>query len=179
MHIIEKAAQVAAQAHKEQQRKHDGSPYIAHPIMVAMKIMRHGFSDEIVAAALIHDVVEDSDWGIDRVRSEFGDEIAQMVSHLSEDTSLEWELRKEKYTDAIAAAPEGTKAISVADKIHNAENLIETHGKIGSDIWNNFNRGKDKKVWFEKLLLSKLQKNWQHPMLEEYAALVSQMEKLD
>ena len=60
MNVIEKAARVAIVAHKDQKRKDDGFPYIVHPFMVANKLAQHNFSDEVIAAGLVHDVLEDS-----------------------------------------------------------------------------------------------------------------------
>nr|HPM28652.1 HD domain-containing protein [Candidatus Portnoybacteria bacterium] len=59
--LIEKAIRIIVTAHANQKRKNDGSPYVVHPLMVAIKLMKYNFSDEVIAAALVHDVLEDTD----------------------------------------------------------------------------------------------------------------------
>lgn len=177
MELIEKALTIAAQAHANQVRKHDGSPYIVHPIMVSRILEEYGFDEEVVVAGLVHDVLEDSSITEAELRAELEDRVVDAVTAVTEDKSLPWEERKEKYVLAVAASGEDARAVSLADKVHNARNLTEHYKLVGPDIWNNFNRGKDKKIWFEELVLSSLQKTWQHPLLDEYAALIEKMKR--
>ncbi len=76
--LIEQAFEVASRAHEGQERM-SGDPYITHPIAVAVIVAELGLPETVVAAALLHDVVEDTGVTIDMVRQEFGDEIAMMV----------------------------------------------------------------------------------------------------
>lgn len=179
MELVEKAREIAHKAHEGQVRKTDGSPYVHHPEAVAEIVKEHGFGEEVVAAALVHDVLEDCDMTETELREELGDEVVNIVTAVSENKDLEWEDRKEQYAEAVASSGEGTMAVSVADKIHNAKSLLGYYAEHGPKTWDSFNRGKEKKVWFEKLLLTKLQQNWQHPLLDEYASLVEKLESLD
>lgn len=177
--ILQKATEIMILAHGDQKRKTDGSPYIIHTIMVALKLSQAGFSDEIVAAGLTHDVLEDTDFPEEKLKQELGNETWQIVKDLSEDKSLEWEDRKIKYIQTIKNSSLGAKAVSICDKIHNLENLIDTHQALGSKIWNKFNRGKEKKMWFEKEMLEMFENNWSHPLIKDYQKLIQQVEKLD
>ena len=179
MTLIEKADQLAERAHGGQTRKESGVPYITHPRAVAQMLKDHGFSDAVVAAALVHDVVEDTSLTLDDVRRELGDEVADLVQVVTYDDSLSWEDKREKYIEAVRQAPEGAKAISVADKIHNARSFMAGYEAQGKDMWKNFNRSRDKKVWFEEAMLTMLRETWQHPLVEEYAALVEKMKGLE
>lgn len=176
--LIKKAKDIATKAHQGQVRKTDGSPYINHPLRVADILVANNFSAEIVAAGLVHDVVEDSSVTIDDIRKELGSGVADIVSVVSEDKSLEWEDRKKQYAENLTRSSEGVKAVVVADKIHNLRDLIVTHQIMGSAIWEKFNRGKDKKMWFEKTVLDSLKKSWNHPLVDEYEKLVEAMEEL-
>lgn len=178
MNLIEKAIRLAVVAHKDQVRKSDNSPYIVHPLMVARLVDTAGFSEVVVAAAVVHDVLEDTDVDEETLRRELGDEVVAIVKAVSEDTSLSWEVRKQLYITTVAHAQEAAKAVSVADKIHNAESLIDAHEKQGEVIWRHFNRPRAQKLWFERTLLETLEKDWHHPLLAQYRALVEKMETL-
>ena len=177
--LVEKAIKIMITAHKDQQRKTDDTPYIIHPLMVAFKLQKLDFSDEVVATALIHDVLEDTDFAADKIKKELGKKVFDLLIPLSEDKSLKWENRKRQYVQNIKNAPSETKAISIADKIHNLESLLSSHAKIGSAVWKKFNRGKEKKMWFENEMLKMFKNNWSHPLIDEYEKLLKEVEKLD
>ena len=178
MDLIERAIQIAADAHKEQRRKSDDTPYIAHPIMVMRILEQHNFDDIVVAAGVVHDVLEDTKMTEASLRAALNDAVVDIVIAVSEDKSLEWEVRKIAYIEAVSTAGEGVKAVSVADKIHNARSLLAGYAEQGSHIWDKFNRGKEQKLWFESALCDRLKQNWQHTLLDEYTELIEQMKKL-
>ncbi len=177
--LVEKATPLALKAHKEQMRKEAPTPYIVHPMRVAILLARYGLPDVVVAAGLVHDVVEDTDVSLDDVREELGEEIVTLVAPVTHDDSLEWTARKKAYIDAVRAANENVKAIATADKIANAESLLAAHAREGSGVWRHFNAGKEKKIWFEEAMLSMLQESWMHPLVDEYAQMVEKLKALD
>ena len=179
MTLTEKALQIAITAHTGQVRKSDDTPYIAHPVMVALMLKEYGFDEVVIAAALVHDVLEDTAFGREKLVAELGEEVVQVVDAVSEDTSLEWEKRKELYVQAVAEATEAVKAVSIADKIHNAESIIDFHATKGKEAWTVFNRGKEQKLWFENLVYTEVSRTWSHPMLERYRTLIDVMEGLE
>lgn len=178
MDIYEKALKIAIRAHSGQTRKHDGSAYVNHPIMVGKILERAGFSDVVVAAGLTHDILEDTEVGETELRAELGDAVVDIVVAVSEDKELPWEERKEKYVRDVIAGGESVWAVSVADKIHNARDLIAFYEIKGPDVWKVFNRGKEKKILFEKLVYSELSRVWHHPLLDEYATYITKLESL-
>jgi len=179
MNLIAKALAIATKAHGQQTRKTDDSLYIHHPKAVSAKLAKLGFSDTVVAAALVHDVLEDTDYSEKQLRQELGDKVVDIIMPLTEDKSLKWEDRKEKYIEAIKNASSETKAISIADKIHNLESIITNHKKLGSNIWTKFNRGKEQKMQAENEMLKMFKTTWQSPMIAEYEKLLREVEKLD
>lgn len=179
MTLYEQALKIACAAHKDQVRKHDSSPYVVHPIMVAKKLEKAGFDEKVVAAGLLHDVIEDTDVKEEDLREQVGDEIIEIVTAVSEEKELEWEERKEKYVEAVVAAGESVWAVSVADKIHNAESFIENYQTGGRESWSVFNRGKDKKLWFEEMLYEALCKVWDHELLRIYRERLDTLKTLD
>ena len=97
LNIIEQAARVCVQAHGGQVRKGDGQPYLVHPVMVALKLAQHGFPDAVIAAVLVHDVLEDTDYPEERFRAELGDEVYTIVKAVTHNESLPWEEKKMQY----------------------------------------------------------------------------------
>lgn len=168
MSLIEKAIRIAAVAHKGQTRKGGDIPYVVHPFMVAVKLLQHGFRDEVIAAALTHDVLEDTDFGEEKLREELGKQVLTIVKTVSEDKSLPWEERKEKYIEAVKNGSEEAKAVSIADKISNTENILSAYALKGPTIWKHFNRGYKKILWSRELALTMFKDTWRHPLIDEY-----------
>lgn len=121
--IIERAYTVAERAHEGQVRK-SGDPYITHPVAVATILAELGMTASTLAAALLHDTVEDTDYTLDQLRRDFGDEIAMLVDGVTK-------LDKVNYGDAaqsetvrkmvIAMAKDiRVLVIKLADRLHNA-----------------------------------------------------------
>ena len=177
--IIEKAVRVSVAAHGGQTRKGDDLPYIIHPFMVALKLAKYNFPDPVIAAALTHDVLEDTDFGEAKLRNELGDEVVEIVKAVTNDDSLPWEDKKKKYVETVRKGSEGAKAVAVADKIHNLESLLIAHAEQGPELWKKFNRGKEQKLWFENEVLKMLKQTWKHPLIDEYESLLEQEKALD
>lgn len=120
------AIEYAAEMHKMQKRKADQSPYINHPIAVMNILVQcHAVDDDfdILAAAVLHDVVEDTEATIEDVRSRFGDSVAQMVAEVSGDKSLPSSERKRLQVEHMKDISLGATYIKYADKIHNLTDL--------------------------------------------------------
>jgi (p)ppGpp synthase/HD superfamily hydrolase len=176
--LIEKAAAIAAEGHKEQTRKH-GHPYIVHPFMVAMKLKSYDFSDVVVAAGLVHDVLEDTTIGEDRLLSELGAEVLEIVRGLTEDKTLPWKERKLGYIELVRSSSFETKAVSVSDKVHNISNMHYAYSELGPAIWEKFGNGGDNRMWFDDSMIAMLdEESWEHPLLAEYKELVQSFKEL-
>jgi len=91
INLIEKAARVAILAHANQKRKTEDLPYIIHPFMVALKLAKYNFPDEVIAAALTHDVLEDTDFDQENLKKELGDKVYEIVKAVTCDATLPWE----------------------------------------------------------------------------------------
>src|SRR6195952_4793707 len=121
--LIERAYATAEKAHAGQKRK-SGEPYITHPVAVAQILADLGIGAKTVAAALLHDTVEDTDYTLDLLRKDFGDEIGMLVDGVTK-------LDKVKYGDSaqaetvrkmIVAMSKDIRVlvIKLADRLHNA-----------------------------------------------------------
>lgn len=175
---VEEAMRFAHEAHKAQVRKSDGSPYVIHLLMCAHMLTRYDFEDDVVIASLLHDVLEDTDYEEETIRSLFGDRVLEMVKGVTEDKDLPWEAKKEAYVEKVRNSSEAVKAVCVADKIHNLQSLLYAYEEEGPALWDKFNRGREKKVWFEELCLTMFKDTWEHPLIDEYEKLVERMRTL-
>lgn len=178
MTLIETADKLAERAHAGQTRKEAPIPYITHPRAVAAILKTHGFDDAVVAAALVHDVVEDTEVTLEDIRSQLGERVAALVAPVTHDNALSWMDKKRAYIEAVRGASDEAKAIAVADKIHNAQSLLAGYAQQGPAYWSHFNAGRENKIWFEEEMLKMLRETWEHSLVDEYAALVEQMRGL-
>lgn len=169
---------MAVRAHDGQKRKNEDLPYIAHPVTVALMLAHYSFSDEVIAAGAVHDVLEDTRVASAELRRELGDAVADIVEALSEDKTLAWEERKQQYVTRVAAGPEEVWAVSIADKIQNLDDLLASLEREGDVVWERFNAGKEQKLRFEEDLLAVFKERWAHPLVAEYESRVQRLQEL-
>lgn len=178
--VINKAVIFAAKAHIDQKRKDPESitPFIQHPVMVGLILQRAGFDDDVIAAGILHDVLEDTEHTKEELEKYFNKNIADIVNNVSEqDKSLPWAERKEQYLEHIKICPPESKAVSAADKIHNIQSIIKSI-KEGVDIWTVFKRGKEIQIGRFKKLLSILRETWKHPLIDELELSINELERI-
>jgi len=124
--IVLVASAFAAQKHRDQRRKGaEASPYINHPIAVANVLANeaHVTDPVILAAALLHDTIEDTDTTADELSVEFGAEIAEIVLEVTDDKSLPKRERKRLQIEHAASISEKAKLVKLADKICNLRDM--------------------------------------------------------
>lgn len=133
--LLTDAWELAGEAHADQTRSSDGRPYVLHPAEVAALLREEGFDDDgIVAAALLHDVVEDSGVRIDDIYGRFGDEVGRLVEAMTEPAEVEpYERRKEAHRDQVAAAGPRAVAIYIADKLAKLRETSELYARVGEE----------------------------------------------
>lgn len=150
MDIKKKALEFAIKAHGNQLRKAETEkPAIVHIIDVGNILESYGFDDNVVASGYLHDILEDTEITKEDILREFGSDIYSLVIGASEeDRSLSWEERKLGTINRIKNLDFRHKAVVLADKISNTEDLINLFGRQGKKDFSSFNRGKDKKIWY-------------------------------
>lgn len=175
--LLKRALDQAAVWHREQRRKYPNVdvPYISHLAGVAVVLARHGFDEEVVAAGALHDAMEDQGVTFDELRQRFGERIATLVRHVTEqDRSLSWEDRKRLYLEAFPKKPWEAQAITLADKIDNFQSIIVCAQQYG-DPWPMFKRGRDVQIErFEALRTLSLALP-PHPLIDEYGAALDEL----
>jgi (p)ppGpp synthase/HD superfamily hydrolase len=140
-HRLETAISFAMRAHHGQTRKGEDTPYVVHPLAVSLLLAQYGFDEDIVIGGILHDVIEDTDASLDDIAELFGDSVASLVASVSHNETLPWIDKKKYYIELVRAGGEGAKAISTADKIANAESLLQSYAMVGPTLWNASMRG--------------------------------------
>nr|WP_275695487.1 HD domain-containing protein [Fredinandcohnia sp. SECRCQ15] len=159
---------MASRAHDGQYRKRTKTPYISHPISVGLILMKAGYRDELVAAAILHDTVEDTELTLNDIEQTFGRTLSTIVEGCSEpDKSLTWDERKEHTIEFLKTAPEDIRVVSCADKLHNVQSIIRDFEHEGDQVWERFNRGKDKQEWYYRSIIKSLGFESTFPLLKE------------
>lgn len=155
--MIDRAIELAARAHAGQVRKGTDIPYIAHPYAVGMMLARVGCEDEVVAAGILHDTVEDTDVTLEQLREQFGERVASIVAGCSEpDRWRGWEARKEHTLAYLPTAPRDVRLVALADKLHNARSILADFGRGGEGTWSRFKRGRTQQEWYYRGLVAAL-----------------------
>jgi (p)ppGpp synthase/HD superfamily hydrolase len=153
--LVRGALEKARSAHAGQVRNGSGGmPYVDHPIAVAARLEAMGVGDEVLAAALLHDVVEDSETTLDEVRELFGEQVAGLVGALTDDESIDsYRERKAEHRERVAAAPDDALAIYGADKLTNVTTLRDAHAAEGDAVRDEFKVPVELKleIWEEDL----------------------------
>ena len=127
LQLILAAAAFAADRHRFDRRKdEDKSPYINHPLALADILASEGGVDDpvVIAAALLHDTVEDTETSIEEIHERFGAEVAGIVAEVTDDKSLDPQERKRLQVEKAAGKSEGAKLVKLADKTANLRDLV-------------------------------------------------------
>lgn len=131
--LTDKALDVAITAHMRQSRR-DDSPYINHPVAVAelvQKVKKSHKISELVAAAYLHDTVEDSNISIETIKKKFGDIVGNLVGELTSDKNKVREIGKTQYLiDKMLNMTSWGLIIKLADRVHNTSDLKTTDKKF-------------------------------------------------
>ena len=142
--LLDRALVFAVQAHKNTERRGKGFPYIVHPLEAVSIAATLTSDQELLAAAALHDVVEDTGVTLDDLRREFGEKVAflvekesdKFVEGLSEQDS--WRTRKQAAIDRIAAAPREAKIVAMGDKLSNMRAIARDYDELGDKLWERF-----------------------------------------
>ena len=180
--LLDRAILFAVRAHAGTERRGKGFPYIVHP-MEAMEIVATMTADqELLAAAALHDTVEDTDVTVEQLRAEFGDRIAGLVAAesdafvegVSEEDS--WHARKQAAIDRLARAPHDAKMVALGDKLSNMRAIARDYAVQGDALWNIFH-AKDPKdhEWHYRGLAESLRELQDTFAFQEFERLINEV----
>ena len=164
MDKVTKAIEFAAKAHDGMCRKKDNTPYILHPLEAATIVGTMTDDQDIISAALLHDVVEDTGITIEEIEEEFGVRVRKLVESETENKRKDlppentWRIRKEESLNELKNNKDvAVHMIWIGDKLSNMRDIDRDYPECGEELWNRF-RMKDKKVigWYYKSIQESL-----------------------
>ena len=142
--LLERAMGFAIKAHQGMERRGKGFPYIIHPMEAVAIVATMTNDQELLAAAALHDVVEDTEISCEDIRKEFGDRIAQLVANESDpevsemNESESWKIRKQFAIDRLAKSGLDTKIVAMGDKLSNMRAIYRDYKIHGDKFWTIF-----------------------------------------
>ena len=180
--LLDRAIVFAVKAHAGTERRGKGFPYIVHP-MEAVEIVATMTPDqELLAAAALHDTVEDTSVTIEDIRAQFGPRVAALVEAesdvfmegVSEEDS--WHARKQAAIDRLARAPHDAKMVALGDKLSNMRAIARDYAVMGDKLWNIFH-AKDPKdhEWHYRGLADSLRELSDTFAFQEFERLIDQV----
>lgn len=160
---FERAVRFALEAHRGQVRKGSEVPYIVHPMETSVIAMSLTKSRDVVLAALLHDVIEDTEYSVEDIAGQFGSRVAAMVLAESEDkrrgqsAAETWQMRKQEFIDSLDGMDYDGKVIALSDKLSNMRATYHSYRTHGEEFWQRFNeKRKEKHAWYYSSVLEKL-----------------------
>jgi (p)ppGpp synthase/HD superfamily hydrolase len=200
--MLEAAVRLAARGHYHQFRKHstedesgsptgdflpDRIPYIAHLMGTMCILARVGVRDEVLAAAILHDYLEDvpDPDGRESIRATLGDEVLSLVVEVTEQKRREfnetdtWEIRKQEQLDHLEQMPEEAVLIKAADVLHNVLALLADleAAEDTTSVWQPFNAGPDRQLWYFSGVVDAVKHRLgDHPLVDDLQRAVDCLE---
>jgi len=147
--MISKAIETALEAHEGESRKGTEIPYVTHPLAVGIILAKAGCTDDVIAAGILHDTVENTGITLDDVRVKCGAKVAGIVQGCSEpDRGASWEERKQHTIDFLKSTSKEIKFVALADKLHNISSMAADYQKVGERLWDRFNALEEEQKWY-------------------------------
>lgn len=174
--LTAKAMEFAAIKHQGQWRKHPTKkiPYIEHPALVGLMLAQAGYDDEVVAAGILHDVVEDCGVTLEELADKFSQRVARLVDQVSEPSKImTWDERKQAYREKLDGAEVEAIAIAAVDHLHNLRSLIEVYA-VDQSVAKMFRVGLEKKMEHERLCTEIFRKRLGGPLTAEFDEALSE-----
>jgi (p)ppGpp synthase/HD superfamily hydrolase len=167
-----------ANLHRDQTRKGSGIPYMAHLMGVSSRVLSAGGTEIQAIGGLLHDAAEDQggEATLEVIRSRFGPEVAKIVADCTDswiEPKPEWRTRKETYLSKLPSKPTTSLLVSLADKVDNAEAILNDYRHIGDDLWNRFTGGRDGTIWYYRTLSGIFDRALPGPLARDLSRAVS------
>ena len=180
--LLDRAIIFAVKAHAGTERRGKGYPYIVHPLEAVEIVSTMTADQELLAAAALHDTVEDTDVTVEQIREEFGPRVAALVADesdvfpegLSEEDS--WHGRKQAAIDRLSRASHDAKMVALGDKLSNMRAIARDYSIKGDELWNIFHV-KDRKdhEWHYRGLADALRELDGTFAFQEFEKLINQV----
>ena len=172
--LFDNAAQFAIEAHRGAERRGKGFPYIIHPMEAAAIVASVTNDPEMLAAAILHDTVEDTDVTIEQIEELFGPRVAHLVNIETAKKGATWRSRREVQIERFKQADRDSKIVALGDKLSNLRAIALDYRKLGDALWSRFHAPEGKKdiEWYYRSLASSLADLADTDPYQEYLALI-------
>ena len=180
--ILDRALVFAIRAHTNQERRGKGFPYIVHPLEAVSIVATMTPDQEMLAAAALHDTVEDTSVTVEQLREEFGDRVAHLVEEESDkfiegmSEAESWHTRKQMAIDRLAAASRDAKVVALGDKLSNMRAIARDYAMQGDNLWNLFHvKERSEHEWHYRGLAASLSELKDTFAFQEFEQLIDQV----
>nr|WP_246754288.1 HD domain-containing protein [Bradyrhizobium diazoefficiens] len=176
--LYDEALVYASDLHRTQVRKGSGTPYIAHLLSVSSRVLSAGGTEVQAIAGLLHDAAEDQGGAetLAKIKSKFGHEVAQIVADCTDswvEPKPAWRPRKEAYISSLPSKATSSLLVSLADKVDNAEAILNDYRAIGDSLWERFTGGREGTIWYYRALSKLFDAALPGPLAHQLAMTVS------
>lgn len=176
--FFDKAVRFAVEAHSGTERRGKGYPYLIHVMEAAAIVATITNDQEMLAAAILHDTVEDTDVTIEQIRDVFGERVAMLVQHETApmDSQLSWRERKTAQVRQLATAPYDCKVVALGDKLSNMRGIAWDYRQTGDKVWSLFHvsNGKQDVEWYYRSLAEAMSELSDTLAYQEFVELLEQ-----
>lgn len=180
--VLDRAIIFAVHAHSGTERRGKGYPYIVHPLEAVEIVATMTKDQELLAAAALHDTVEDTDVTVEQIRNEFGERVAALVAAESDEMPAgvseedSWHSRKQAAIDRLAKAGREAKMVALGDKLSNMRAIARDYSVQRDALWDLFHT-KDPKdhEWHYKGLAEALRELEDTFAYQEFENLINQV----
>ena len=180
--LLDRAIIFAVKAHAGVERNGKGFPYIVHPLEAVEIVATITPDQELLAAAALHDTVEDTGVTLEELRLEFGDHVASLVATESEDKvpnmseEESWHSRKQAAIDRLAHASHEAKIVALGDKLSNMRAIARDYAILGDALWSRFHTSDPKEhAWHYRGLADSLCELHDTDAYREFETLINQV----
>ena len=179
--LLDRAILFAVRAHADTERKGKGFPYIVHPLEAMAIVATMTNDQELLAAAVFHDTIEDTDTTMEQLCAEFGPRVAKLVEtetdqHFSADKALTWHQRKQESLNRLASASRDAMIVALGDKLSNMRGIAQDYAVLGDELWQRFNvKTKADHAWRFRQLAEVLKPLGETFAYQEFRKLVIQV----
>jgi (p)ppGpp synthase/HD superfamily hydrolase len=178
-----KALDLAFELHAGQTRKGSGVPYFGHLLGVTSIVVETGATEDEAIAALLHDAAEDQGGRetLERIRDEFGGQVADIVESCSDslgEPKPPWKERKRAYLEHLEEASDAALRVSLADKLHNVRTIVVDYRAGGESLWERFNAERDEVLAYYRALAAIFSRRMPGALATELSVTVAELEEL-
>ncbi len=186
--LLDRAIVYAVKAHKNTERRGKGFPYIVHPMEAVAIVATITPDQELLAAAALHDTIEDTDVTAEDIRREFGERVAKLVHAESDQIDGEvftgannneeatWHARKQAAIDRLATASHDAKIVAMGDKLSNMRAIYRDYKTQGDKLWNIFHvKDKASHEWHYRGLANSLKELSGTFAYQEFVKLIEEV----